>query len=143
MQRLSLPTIRLVPALLVALLLLPSTALADRGRGGGGGGGDDRREVRTSGTCGGRATAKLKAKERDGGIEVEFEVEHVRTAGLWRIVMVQEGRVAWRGRVRTRGSRRSFGVEHRIANFPGADRIMVRGLGPRGITCVASATLPG
>ncbi len=131
------PAVRtLLPLLALLLLAFPATAVAR-------GGGDERPEVRANGTCGGSADSKLKLKARDGGIEVEFEIQHHRRAGLWRIVMVQEGRVAWRGRRRARSATASFEVSRRLRNLRGADRIMVRGLGPRGVTCVASATLPG
>jgi hypothetical protein len=119
--------------LILLLLALPSAASARRG-------GDDRPEVRVAGSCGGGAVSKLKLKARDGGIEVEFEVQRARASGVWRITIVQEGRVAWRGRARARSF---YQVERRIRDFPGADRVMVRGLGPRGMTCVATATLPG
>ena len=133
-------TCRLVPALAVSvsLLALPSAALADRGSGGDG----DRREraeVRATGSCGGGATAKLKLKADDGRIELEFEAQRARR-GLWRVTIVQEGRIAWRGRARSTGR---FAVRRRIADLSGADRVMVRGLGPRGVTCVAAATLAG
>ena len=36
------------------------------------------REVRVTGTCGGGARSELKLKARDGGIEAEVEVDHVR-----------------------------------------------------------------
>jgi hypothetical protein len=127
---------RIVLVTVLALLLLaPSSALADRGRDGG----DDRSEARANGACGGRAAARLRARGDGRAIALEFEVRQARGEGLWRITVVQEGRVAWRGRVRTH-SRRAR-VRHRMADLPGADRLMVRGLGPRGVTCVATATL--
>lgn len=51
------------------VLALPATpALAS-------GGSDDRVEVFSAGQCSGSARWELKAKERDGGVEVEFEVD--------------------------------------------------------------------
>jgi hypothetical protein len=130
--------IRRWPAVVAALLALaaavPSPALA---RGGG------RPEVRVSGTCGKGASSKIKLKADDGAIEVEFEVEHSRTRGMWNVVLVHERRVEWRGRARARAPRGSLSLERRVRDLIGADRVMVRAVGPRGITCSASATLPG
>src|SRR5918911_4393701 len=85
--------IALAVALLALALFGPASALA-RGGGGGGGGGGNRPEVRVAGSCGRGATSSLKLKARDGAIEAEFEV-HGRSGSLWRVVFVQEGRVAW------------------------------------------------
>ena len=57
--------------------------------------------------------------------------------------MVQERRVAWRGTVSASGGSRSFRVERDLDDLPGADAIMVRASGPRGVTCSASGTLSG
>ena len=129
--------------LIVALLLaLPASAPAKGGGGGGGGGGDDnRQEVRVGGTCGHGATARLRLRSRDGAIRVQFEVDHTRSRVTWRVSIVQERRVAWRGRART--SARQFELEYRLNDLPGADRVNVRAVAPHGLTCVAVATLPG
>src|SRR4051794_17396094 len=125
-------------ALLAVAVIGPASALA---RGGGGGGGGNRPEVRVAGSCGRGATSTLKLKARDGGIEAEFEV-HGRT-GLWRVALVQEQRVAWRGNARTGGPSHSFSVERRLGDYPGPDQVLARAVGPRGLTCSATATLPG
>jgi hypothetical protein len=123
--------------LLLACLLL---ALPASSQARGGGGDDD--EVRTSGTCGGGARSELRLKADDGAIELRFEVRGARR-GSWRVVVVQERRVAWRGTVSAGGGSRSFRVERELDDLPGADAIMVRALGPRGVTCNASGTLSG
>jgi hypothetical protein len=130
------PTI--VAVLLAGLLLaLPASSPA---RGGGDGGGGD--EIRTSGTCGGGASSELRIRAKDGTIELRFEVRGARR-GSWRVVVVQERRIAWRGTVAAGGSSRSFRVERDLDDLPGADAIMVRASGPRGLTCNASGTLSG
>ena len=133
------PSIALALVLLVAALAGAGSALA---RGGGGRGGH-RPEVRVAGTCGRGATSKLKLKADDGALEVEFEVDYTRAGTRWSVVIVQERRVAWRGRVRTRGRSGSFSVERRLGDYPGPDEILARAVGPRGITCQATATLAG
>lgn len=123
-------------ALLIALAVGPANASA---RGGDGGGG----EVRVAGTCDRGATSKLRLRAKDGGIRAQFEVDHNRSGTLWRVVLVQDRRVVWRGRARTRGTGDSFEIERRLRNLPGADQVTVRASGPGGLTCAASATLPG
>ena len=137
----SLP-IALVVALLALALVGPAAALAKGGGGGSGhGGGDDRPEVRVAGQCGRGASSTLKLKARDGGIEAEFEV-HGRS-GLWRVAMVHEQRVAYRGHARSSRASHAFSIERSLGNYPGPDQVFARAIGPRGITCSATATLPG
>jgi hypothetical protein len=98
-------------------------------------------EVRVRATCGGAAEAKLKVKGGHEALELQFELERSRTGGaLWRVVVVHEGRVEWRGRARARGGR--FEVRRRLADLPGADAVTVRASGPSGLNCTATATLP-
>jgi hypothetical protein len=119
----------------VALLVVPAAANAKDG--------DDRRaEVRVTGGCGAGVTSKLKVKSRDGGLEVEFEVEHTRSRVNWRVIFVHEGGVAWRGQVSS-GRRGRFEVQRRMSDMPGADHVTVRGYGRGGLTCTATAILPG
>lgn len=129
---------RVVAAALVACcaaLLVTGTALAKDG--------DGRAEIRVAGSCSARATSKLKLKSRDGIIELEFEVDHNRAGTLWRVAIVHERRVAWRGTARTSGPSGSFAVDRRIADLRGPDTVTARAWGPTGITCRATATLPG
>jgi hypothetical protein len=112
----------------------------DRGPGGGGGG--DKPEVRAGGTCGKGATSSLRVRSRDGGLETEFEV-HGGAGASWRVTIVHEWKVAWRGRRRTAGPSRSFSLEYRLPDLSGADVVSARAVGPRGVVCAASATLPG
>src|SRR4051794_26309449 len=127
-------------ALLALAVIGPASALAKGGGGGGGGG--DRPEVRVAGSCGRGATSTLKLKARDGGIEAEFEV-HGRAGSAWSVAFVQERRTVWRGRARTAGSSRSFSIERRLGDYAGPDQVFARAVGPRGVTCQATAILPG
>jgi hypothetical protein len=104
---------------------------------------DDHGEVRVAGVCGKGATAKLRLKNHDDGIELRFEVDHSRAGVIWRIVLVHERRVAWRGNARTTRPNGSFEVRRTLRDLPGADAITARAWGPRGLVCRAAATLPG
>jgi hypothetical protein len=142
--------IALMLALLVLALAGPTGALAKGGGpgsgggdggGGGGGGGGRRPEVRVTGSCGRGATSSLELRARDGGIEAEFEV-HGRS-GWWRVAIVQEQRLAYRGRAHSSRLSHSFWLERRLSDYAGPDHVFARAVGPRGITCQATATLPG
>ncbi|MEA2180361.1 MAG: hypothetical protein QOG77_3658 [Solirubrobacteraceae bacterium] len=125
---------RLLPLLAGGLLLLlPATSAAK---------GDDGDRVRTGGTCGGGASSELRLEADDGSIETRFEVRGARGAAAWRVVIVQERRVVWRGSVRPGGGR-SFRVERDLTDLAGADTVSVRAFGPRGVTCRATGTLTG
>lgn len=104
---------------------------------------DDDREVRARGTCTGPATTKLKLKTDDGRIEAELEVDQNRSGVRWRIVLVHERRVAWRGSARTSDSSGSLSVDRRLPDLPGFDTVSARAAAPGGLTCRVSATLPG
>lgn len=124
------------PAVLASILAAialgaPAPAL---GRGG-----DD--EVLVQGTCGKGATSKLRLRSKDGAIRVEFEVDRNRAGERWRVALIHERRVVWRGRARTRSGSGSFRVRRSVPDFEGADRVTARASGPRGVTCVATGVL--
>jgi hypothetical protein len=97
-------------------------------------------EVRVTGVCGGRTGAELRAKPDDGRLEVRFGVERA-SAGRWTVVLVHERRVAWRGSQLTRRGSRSFEVRRLLPDLAGADTVVARAWGPRGVTCRAAATV--
>ena len=115
---------------LIAMLLSVPAALAD----------DD---ARATATCGRGARAELRIRADHGSIRVEFTLRHRRSGEPWRLVLVHERRVAWRKTVRTRGSSGSLRVRRMVRDFDGPDQVTTRASGPHGLTCVATATLPG
>jgi hypothetical protein len=121
-------------AAIAAIAITPAAASARHG-------GDDR-GVRATGSCGAGATSKLKLKKDDGAIEVEFEVDQNRVGKRWRVTLVRDGKVVFRGHRTTHAPSGSFSLERRIRNLAGADRVTARGAGPGGLTCTATATLP-
>jgi len=102
---------------------------------------DSRREARVEGTCAKGASSKLRLRSRDGEIRVEFDLKRNRSGERWRVVLVHERRVAWRGTVRTRSSGGSLRVRRTLRDYEGSDRVTVRASGPRGLTCEATARL--
>jgi hypothetical protein len=132
----SLMSVRATTSIFLSLLMALCAPAAASARHG-----DDGDEVRAAGTCGGGVRSELRLKARDGVIEAEVEVDHARRGSSWRLTLSQEGRVVWRGRITARSG--SLRVERRLRDLAGADRVSVRASGPRGVTCRATATLPG
>lgn len=130
---------------LIALLLLALSAGAAQARGNdqggsGGSGGDD---IRVDGVCGRGATASLRIRSRDDGIEVRFGLRQTRGWGTWRVTIVHESRVAARATARTRRAEDSFEVRRIVPDLPGSDTVVAHAWGPSGLSCRATATLPG
>lgn len=129
--------------LALALLCSAPAALAKEGTSGGGGGEDDgRHESRASGICSKGAASRLRLRSRDGEIRVTFDLNRRRSGERWRVVLVHERRVAWRGTLRTRVSTSTLHVRRTVADYDGPDLVTARASGPRGLTCTATATLP-
>jgi hypothetical protein len=123
-------------ALAASLVVAVTPGLARDGK-------DDRPEVRVAGTCSGGAKAKLRLRADNGEIELEFEIEHARAGVLWRVALVHERRVAWKGSARTRRPSGSFAVERALPDLPGYDTVTARAWGPSGLACRVTATLAG
>ena|SRR5689334_12213482 len=102
---------------------------------------DGRGDVRVAGRCSGTATSKLRLRARDGGLELEFELEHSRPRALWRVAVVHERRVVWRGTRRASVTGAAFELARPLPDLPGTDAVTVTAWGPSGATCRATATL--
>lgn len=132
-------SMRLLLAVGVLLACLATTAGAARAKDGEGGK-DDRSEVRAVGSCSRGVSSELRLESRDGALELELELEEARPSSSWRIAVVQERRVVWRGR---RSARRDGTLKLRRAleNLPGVDRVSVQAWGPSGVRCRVTGTL--
>jgi hypothetical protein len=84
--------------------------------------------VHAAGTC---DDATLRLASVDGRIRARFALPD----GVpWRLVVVHEGHVVWRGHAGPRG-------ERWLADYDGSDHVSVRAAGPGGGICTASADL--
>jgi hypothetical protein len=126
---------RVLAVPLVLALALPGAAAA---RGGG-----EREELRLAGTCSRGASSELRLRAEDGTIRVEFRVDARRARERWRLVLVHERRVAWRGAGTTSSSSRSVRIRQEIPDYEGVDAVTARASGPRGATCEATGVLTG
>ena len=110
--------------------------------GGGSGGGGNARDVRVSGTCTLRSTAKLKLSPENGRVEVEFEVDENRNGKTWTVVMNRNGNRVVSRKAVTRAPSGSF--EARAVLAAGAPKTTVTAVARRAATgevCRATATL--
>lgn len=94
-------------------------------------------EIIRTGACSNGADWKLKAKNDDGLIEVEFEVDQNVNGRRWNVTITRDGAVVFRGIRTTRPPSGSFSVNRRIANPAGRDRIVAVARTPRGAVCRA------
>jgi hypothetical protein len=96
--------------------------------------------VRSSGSCGGAVTWKLKAKHDNGRIEVEFEVDSNRVGQTWKVRLRDNGELFFAGERTTQAPSGSFEVHKRTADRAGSDAIRARAVhGDR--VCVGSVTV--
>lgn len=124
----------LVAALACAMLALPVTAVADDGD-------DDRREVRKAGACSGSSTATLRLRAEDGEIRVRFEIDTRGSTSTWKVVLLHERRLVFRGVLRPKGDSGDVELRRVLEDWFGSDALVIRATGPRAETCRASAVI--
>jgi len=76
-----------------------------------------------SGKCSGSATWKLKAKNDDARLEIEFEVDQNVAGRRWNVVIKRNSTVVLRGARTTAPPSGSFTARRLAANPAGSDRI--------------------
>ena len=91
------------------------------------------------GNCSAASNWKLKAKPRDGRLEVEFEVDSNVTGQLWTYKLLHDGAEKASGARTTRSPSGSFSVERRLPNAAGVHTISAAAKNAStGETCKAS-----
>lgn len=83
-------------------------------------------EVIRTGACSGSADWKLKAKARDGRLEVEGEVDSNKNGQVWRWRIKHNGSVSAKGSSTTKAPSGSFSVERKMVDLAGADTFVFR-----------------
>ena len=78
------------------------------------------------GNCTAATDWKLKAKPRDGRIEVEFEVDSNRAGQRWTYTLRHDRTVKASGTRTTKAPSGSFSVERRLTNAPGVHTIRAK-----------------
>ena len=93
------------------------------------------------GKCGGGVHSKLSVwAEKERLIGASFTLTGAEPGASWRVVVVHEGHVTWRGKARV-GADGTLKVKRRMDDYPGADRVAVRAYGPGGATCAEAMQL--
>jgi hypothetical protein len=123
-----------IATLVTLLVALASTATAAGTKGG--------RGVVKSGKCSANSTWKLKAKNDDGRIETEFEVDQNRVGKRWRVKLVHNGSAVFVGIRRTLAPSGSFEVRRLLAASAGTTRIVATAKSlSSGETCSATLSI--
>jgi hypothetical protein len=116
-------------AMLAVAVALPTVAL----------GRDNPGAIKT-GKCSNGASWKLKAKNENGLIEVEFEVDQNVSGRRWRVVLRRNGTAVFRGARTTRPPSGSFEINTRLGNPAGPDRIVATARATAGGSCRGALT---
>jgi len=98
-------------------------------------------DVRAVGACSKGVAAELRLKSEDRGIELRFKLRQTQGSTAWRVALVQERRVVWKGTLRTRRQSRAFELRRTLQDLRGDDTVTASAWGPRGLGCRATATL--
>jgi hypothetical protein len=99
------------------------------------------REVLRRGSCSGSTDWRLKAKEEDGRIEVEAEIDSNHNGQTWHWKLLHNGSVTARGTKTTRAPSGSFEVRRVVVDLGGADHLKLRARkGASGETCSGAVT---
>lgn len=104
--------VTILAALTVAVLVGAPTAQAGNN------------DVIERGACSANSDWKLKVSPEDGRLEVEFEVDQNVVGDDWRVRILHEGDVVFRGVRTTRGTSGSFTVRILEDDLAGADRFV-------------------
>ncbi|WP_134766301.1 hypothetical protein [Nocardioides sp. 1609] len=101
--------------------------------------GDDDDRVERSGSCSDGARWKIKAKQDDGRIEVEAEIDSNQAGQRWTWTLRHDGGRAASGTSRTTARSGSFEVERKVVDQAGQDTFVLRAR-HAGQRCVARVT---
>ena len=97
--------------------------------------------VITTGSCSAGADWKMKAKEDDGRIEVESEVDSNRNGQTWTWTLKHDGSLSAKGTAKTTGPSGSFSIERRTVDGEGTDTFVFRAKNARsGEVCLGTVS---
>jgi hypothetical protein len=111
---------------------------------------DDDDVTSRAGICTTSSTARLDLRKGDrsghgGGddkrIEVTFTVDSRRNGVSWRVILLHERRIVFRGKLRTRPPKGIFVLSGAVSDYYGSDAIAARATSSSGEVCRASASL--
>lgn len=102
------------------------------------------RDVRTAGRCSGRplASTRIRVRGEDGTLDVRFEIRDATAGSTWRVVVVHENRIAWRGNLRATSTGGAVRLRRQLRDLAGSESVTAHAWGPEGRGCRASITVP-
>jgi hypothetical protein len=98
-------------------------------------------DVRAAGVCSKGVAAELRLKSEERGIELRFKLRQTQATSAWRVALVHERRVVWKGALRTGRQSRSFELRRTLQDLPGDDTVTASAWGARGLGCRVTAKL--
>lgn len=104
---------------------------------------DDESRVRVA-CLGGTAELRLRARdedEEDATIEIELRVDVRRSVSTWRVVVLHERQLVYKGTRRSIDSGYSYRLRRVVPNWPGSETVTARLTAPSGRTCRLAATI--
>jgi hypothetical protein len=111
----------------IAAALAVSIAPAASAKGGTG--------TRVAGVCGASSTSFLKAKQDDGRIEIEFEVDQNRAGVPWNVTLLRSGKIVFAGTRTTSAPSGSISLGRKVAG--GTTPVITARATRNGETCTA------
>jgi hypothetical protein len=107
---------------------------------------DDDDHVSKAGVCTKSSSSRLDLRRDSSGpgsgrIDVTFTVRARRSGVVWRVVLLHDRRIVFRGTRRTRPPRASFVLQQTLDDWYGSETVTARATSPRGEVCRASAKL--
>ncbi len=115
-----------IVGLVMAVLVAPSAVLAKDG------------DVITTGACSNASTWKLKLSDEDLGKEIKIEVDQNVTGDRWKVRILLNGDVLFKGKRTTQAPSGSFKVRRLVEDSPGKDVVKIRARNlTTGETCFA------
>ena len=101
--------------------------------------------VSKAGVCTKSSSSRLDLRRESSGpgkrIDVTFTVRARRSGVAWRVVLLHDRRIVFRGTRRTRPPRASFVLQQTLDDWYGSETVTARATSPRGEVCRASARL--
>jgi hypothetical protein len=88
-------------------------------------------DARARGTCSRTADWELRAKARDGRLEIRFKVDTSRAGQRWIYTIRRDGTPTASGKRTTSTASASFTVQRTLADAPGTNRITATARNPK------------
>jgi hypothetical protein len=114
----------------LAALSVPAVASADEGE-----------KVERVARCTASSEIAIRLELEDGKIRVELEIEGRQRGAAWKVILLRERRIVFRGIVRAPKNSREAKLRRSFDDWLGRDSVVIRATGPRTETCRITAAI--